>query len=196
MSHCITFANTKGGVSKTTSVIMFADILTQRGETVEVRDTDPSGGATKWKKMAAEANTPLPFPVISCNIANVGDPSENNADWILIDTPPLQAEIIQAAINAADLVIVTVQPSRLDVDRAVTTVNAFDKDRTVLVTRVNKNAITWRQCEQALKDAGLPRLDAYIKAKESIKRAVGTNIVPADTGYDQAVDEVVQYFGE
>lgn len=46
MAHFITFANTKGGAAKTTSALMFAGILTARGEKVEVRDTDPSGGAT------------------------------------------------------------------------------------------------------------------------------------------------------
>lgn len=44
MAHFITFANTKGGAAKTTSALMFAGILTARGEKVEVRDTDPSGG--------------------------------------------------------------------------------------------------------------------------------------------------------
>jgi chromosome partitioning protein len=194
MAHFITFANTKGGAAKTTSALMFAGILTARGEKVEVRDTDPSGGATDWKKMAQKNGTPLPFLVHSANMKEVDEPPVSDADWVLIDTPPLQAEIIQAAISAADLVIITTQPSKLDVTRALETAEAVDKPMTVLVTRVDDRTVEWRQCEKRIKEAGLSRLDSYIKARESIKRAIGTNTIPADSGYKEAVDEVMAAF--
>ncbi|MEK0212145.1 MULTISPECIES: ParA family protein [Bifidobacterium] len=194
MAHFITFANTKGGAAKTTSALMFAGILTARGEKVEVRDTDPSGGATDWKKMAQKNGTPLPFLVHSANMKEVDEPPVSDADWVLIDTPPLQAEIIQAAISAADLVIITTQPSKLDVTRALETAEAVDKPMTVLVTRVDDRTVEWRQCEKRIKEAGLSRLDSYIKARESIKRAIGTNAIPSDSGYKEAVDEVMAAF--
>ncbi|WP_051867555.1 ParA family protein [Bifidobacterium crudilactis] len=90
MAHFITFANTKGGAAKTTSALMFAGILTARGEKVEVRDTDPSGGATDWKKMAQKNGTPLPFLVHSANMKEVDEPPVSDADWVLIDTPPVR----------------------------------------------------------------------------------------------------------
>jgi chromosome partitioning protein len=194
MAHFITFANTKGGAAKTTSALMFAGILTARGEKVEVRDTDPSGGATDWKKMAQKNGTPLPFLVHSANMKEVDEPPVSDADWVLIDTPPLQAEIIQAAISAADLVIITTQPSKLDVTRALETAEAVDRPMTVLVTRVDDRTVEWRQCEKRIKEAGLSRLDSYIKARESVKRAIGTNVIPADSGYKEAVDEVMAAF--
>ncbi|ROT86278.1 ParA family protein [Bifidobacterium mongoliense] len=194
MAHYITFANTKGGAAKTTSALMFGLVLAARGEKVEIRDTDPSGGATDWKKMAQKNGTPLPFLVHSANMKEVDEPPVDDADWVLIDTPPLQAEIIQAAIAAADLVVLTTQPSKLDVTRAIETAEAVDKPMTVLVTRVDDRTTEWRECEQRLKEAGLSRLDSYIKARESIKHAVGTNNVPSGSGYKEAVDEVMAAF--
>lgn len=194
MVHTVTYANTKGGVGKTTSVILMAGILARRGEKVEVRDMDPSGGATKWKKMATQSGKPLPFPVVSANIENVADDSETGADWILVDTPPLESSVIQAGINAADLVIITTQPSSLDVNRAIATAETVPGAMAVLVTRVNPNTVAWKECRDTLEQMDMPVLNSNIKARESIRKASGTSDIPHGTGYEEALDEVVGFF--
>lgn len=196
MTHYIAFVNSKGGVSKTTSAIMCAEILAERGETVLVRDTDPSGGATEWKRLAAASGNPLPFAVRSANVREVADPPENGADWVLIDTPPLQTNIIEAAIEAADLVIITTQTGKLDVQRAIETSKAIDKPLTVLVTRVNTRTTEWESCKRMLDKAGLARMDSVINERESIKKASGTARMPHGTGYREAVDEIQRAFAE
>lgn len=194
MANTITYANTKGGVGKTTSVMLMAGILTRRGESVEVRDMDPSAGATKWKKMAAEKGDPLPYPVISANVENVGDPSDIGADWILVDTPPLESAIIQAGMEAADLVLITTQPSTLDMNRALATAETVPGLLSFLVTRVNQNTVAWKKCMDTLRDNEMPVLKSTIRARESIRNASGTSTIPRGTGYEEAVDEVVEFF--
>lgn len=196
MAHIITYANTKGGVGKTTSVILMAGTMNRRGLKVEVRDMDPSAGATKWKKMAAETGKPLPFPVISANVENVGDESETGADWILVDTPPLESAVIQAGINVADLVIITTQPSNLDMNRALATAETVPGNMAILVTRVNQNTVAWKECKETLQQKEMPVLESTIKARESIRKASGTSTIPHGTGYEEAVDEVVEFFKE
>lgn len=194
MAHYITFANSKGGVGKTTSAIMCGLVLAGRGQKVEIRDTDPSGGATEWKRLAAAKGDPLPFAVHSANIKEVADPPEGDAEWVLIDTPPLQSEIIQNAVEAADIVVITTQTGKLDVQRAIETAAAVDKPLTVLVTRVNDRTTEWRNCQDMLAEAGLSRMEAYIKNMESVRKASGTADVPHGTGYQEVVDELQQAF--
>lgn len=196
MANVIAWANTKGGVGKTTSVMLTAGILARRGEKVEVRDMDPSAGATKWKKMAAESGSPLPYPVVSANVENVSDQSETGADWVLIDTPPLESAVIQAGINAADLVIITTQPSSLDVNRALATAETVNGPMAVLVTRVNPNTVAWRDCIELLKEKKLPVLESSIKARESIRKASGTADIPHGSGYEEEVDEIMSFFNQ
>lgn len=194
MARFITYANTKGGVGKTTSVMLMAGILNRRGEKVEVRDMDPSAGATKWKKMAAENGDPLPYPVVSANVETVGEPSETGADWILVDTPPLESAIIQAGMDVADLVIIATQPSSLDLNRAMATSEAVSGPLAFLVTRVNPNTVAWKECVDTLKAKDMPVLESSIKARESIRNASGTSSIPRGTGYEEAVDEVMGFF--
>lgn len=194
--NIITYANTKGGVSKTTSAMLSAGILARRGYKVEVRDMDPSAGATKWMKMAAENGHPLPYPVVTSNVENVGDPSQTGADWILVDTPPLQSNVIQAAIDAADLVVITTQPSPLDLNRALATAQAVSGPMSFLVTRVSRNTTAWKECMETLRSKEMPVFESSINARESIRKAAGTAAIPHDTGYEEVVDEMLEFFRE
>ena len=99
----VAFVNLKGGVGKTTSAIGTAEALARLGHTVTVRDADPSGAATLWAHKALSAGRPLPFGVEVVNRFTVAAPAEE--EWVLIDTPPLQTDLVEAAVDAADLVL-------------------------------------------------------------------------------------------
>jgi chromosome partitioning protein len=195
MTHVVTFANGKGGTGKTTSVMLGAGILTKRGESVAVLDMDPSGGATEWAYKAEASGNPMPFEVRSANIKELQRVRQGGTDWVFIDTPPLQAEIIQAAMDAADLVVLPTQPSDLDLARALETIRSIDLTTfAVLATRVNPQTRQWRDFNKRLDDEKIGRLDAWINAREDIKRAVGTPSIPHDTGYPEAINEIVELF--
>ena len=95
----VAFVNLKGGVGKTTSAIGTAEALARLGHTVTVRDADPSGAATLWAHKALSAGRPLPFGVEVVNRFTVAAPAEE--EWVLIDTPPLQTDLVEAAVDAA-----------------------------------------------------------------------------------------------
>ena len=94
----VAFVNLKGGVGKTTSAIGTAEALARLGHTVTVRDADPSGAATLWAHKALSAGRPLPFGVEVVNRFTVAAPAEE--EWVLIDTPPLQTDLVEAAVDA------------------------------------------------------------------------------------------------
>ena len=87
----------QGGIQPT-SAIGTAEALARLGHTVTVRDADPSGAATLWAHKALSAGRPLPFGVEVVNRFTVAAPAEE--EWVLIDTPPLQTDLVEAAVDA------------------------------------------------------------------------------------------------
>lgn len=189
----ITFANNKGGVAKTTSTIMMGLALCKRGLKVEVRDLDPSGDATEWAQAAGRAGTPLPFEVTPANIRNV-DAAADPDTWVLIDTPPEQMQIVQAGIDAADLVVLVTSPGRHDTDHLIEMADCIDRHLTVLVTLARPNTISLKRAVDKLKAADLMGFSTIIFNRQATLRASGTNTLPPMSGYQEAATELVEAF--
>lgn len=189
----ITFANNKGGVAKTTSAIMTGLALCKRGLRVEVRDLDPSGDATEWAQTACKAGTPLPFVVTPANMRNVDAQSDPDT-WVLIDTPPEQMQIVQAGIDAADLVILVTSPGRHDTDHLIEMAKCIDRPLTVLMTLARPGTIALKAAVDKLKAADLVGFSTIIPNLQATLRASGTNVLPAMSGYQEAATELVEAF--
>jgi len=110
----ICFVNQKGGVGKTTAAINLAVSLKRKNNSVVFIDADPQGSASQWH--AVENNEAfellhLPEPVEKAAI----DMFSRDYDHVLIDAPPAMGEITRSILNVADLVIIPVSPSPLDI---------------------------------------------------------------------------------
>ena len=134
----VAFVNLKGGVGKTTSAIGTAEALARLGHTVTVRDADPSGAATLWAHKALSAGRPLPFGVEVVNRFTVAAPAEE--EWVLIDTPPLQTDLVEAAVDAADLVLLVTTTGPIDLERMLETIRQINKPSSVLLTQASGTA--------------------------------------------------------
>src|SRR5438105_632653 len=120
----IAVCNQKGGSGKTTLSMQLAGSLARRGRKVLVVDADPQGTATRW---AATADDDKPFPasVVGLSAATTKVHREvkkfvGDYDYIIIDCPPAaDSPVPQSALLIADLALVPLIPSPLDMWAAV-----------------------------------------------------------------------------
>jgi chromosome partitioning protein len=120
----VAVVNQKGGSGKTTLVMQLAGSLAKRGAKILVVDADPQGTATRWAASAAD-NAPFPAAVMSLSAAGGKvhrEVAKFTEDYtgILIDCPPaVDSPAPQSALLIADLALVPVIPSPLDLWAAV-----------------------------------------------------------------------------
>ena len=120
----IAVVNQKGGSGKTTISMQLAGSLARRENKILVVDADPQGTATRWAA-SAEDETPFPASVVGLSAANAKVHREvkkfiDDYDCIIIDCPPAaDSPVPQSALLIADLALVPLIPSPLDMWAAV-----------------------------------------------------------------------------
>lgn len=188
----LTVANQKGGVGKTTASVFLAHALAEAtGAPCALLDADPQASAAQWASRADEAGKPLGVPVLARptpRLAAVLPDSPN----IVIDTPPADPEIVAAAIELADLVLVPTSASALDLSRVQVTVDAAARKGTpvvVLLTRTRRTRSVG-SAEESLRSAGVRVLRTHIPLREALAMAFGQPVRELH-GYDLALAEVL-----
>jgi chromosome partitioning protein len=187
----LSVVHTKGGVGKTTSALYLAAAAVRRGLTVAVFDADPQGSALVWAEHAIAAGDPLPFRVIAAGPRALAHPQ--TAELIIIDTPPGRAAAIDAAIDAADLVLIPTGASPLDLQRVWPTLEVTGhRPSAVMLTSVDLRARTTlvQGVRDVLDDAGVAVLDTAIGYRQALRHAFGTAPIELH-GYDTALTELL-----
>lgn len=170
----LSLVHTKGGVAKTTSAIYLAAAAAQRGEMVTVLDADAQGSASSWADRAAHHGTPLPFSVLPAT-AEMLRGGQLPAGLVIIDTPPGTAEAIDAAIDAADLVVIPSGCAPADIDRVWPTLDiTTHRPTTILLTQVDLRTVLSSGVREVLTEAGAPVLQTIARKRQAITAAFGT----------------------
>ncbi|AOS95151.1 MULTISPECIES: ParA family protein [Mycobacterium avium complex (MAC)] len=183
----ISLVHTKGGVAKTTTAVYLATAAHRRGIDVVLIDADPQGSALEWAA-DARSDDPLPFPVVAA-----GRPLRADCDQevTIVDTPPGTAQVIQEAIDIADLVVVPTGASPLDVRRVWPTLEiTAHRPTAVLLTAVDLRTRLADEVRVLLEGEGVPVIGTPIVRREGIRRAYGITPGPLH-GYDDVLTELI-----
>jgi chromosome partitioning protein len=188
--------HTKGGVGKTTTVMFLAGAAVQRGVRVRVVDADPQGSASSWADRAAHRGTPLPFDVASATAADLRALTSEPDELVLVDTPPGTAAPIDAAIDAADLVIIPTGARAADIDRVWPTLDITQhRPTTILLTLVDRRKVEAVEMPRGLAEANAPMLQSIVRDLTIIERAFGRGIPHYLGDYGDVFDELMTVAG-
>lgn len=189
----IALVHTKGGVGKTTTCIYLAAAAARDGRRTRVIDADPQGSASSWADRAAAAGVPLPFDVIPMT-----DPAALRAltstpdELIFIDTPPGTADTIDAAVDTADLVIITSGARPADIDRVFPTLDiTAHRPSTVLITQVDMRQVEAEEVPRALVGLDVPLMRTVVRDRTAIMRSFGQSVPRYLADYGDVYTELI-----
>jgi chromosome partitioning protein len=144
VAKIITIAQQKGGAGKTTMAAHLAVAWATSGKRrVAIVDIDPQGSLTQWYRMRemrmGEGNTNLTLSAISgWRVRSEIDRLKHTHDLIVIDSPPHTDAEARTAIRAADLVVIPLQPSPMDVWATSATITMCKQERVPVKMVLNR----------------------------------------------------------
>lgn len=195
----ISVLNQKGGSGKTTLSLHLAHALTLKGFKVLLVDADPQGSARDWA--AARKGDSL-FNVIGIDRPIIHKELPKLAegfDYVVVDGAPRVSDLTRSAIMAADLVLIPIQPSPLDIWAAHEVVDLIkeaaiykaDLSAAFVVNRKITNTAIAREVNEVLKEYPIPVLDAVISQRVGFAESLNIGSTVLETAPTSAAAQEV-----
>src|ERR1700722_4334501 len=122
----IVVSNVKGGVGKTTTSVYLAAAAARRGRgPVLLVDADPQGSTAEWYEVDPLEGVDL---VEGPSVRTVTKAMGREDGLVVVDTPPGEGNVVQAALARADAVVIPPRAGGGGPDRAVTTLGGTPPD--------------------------------------------------------------------
>lgn len=185
----IAVLNQKGGAGKTTIAVNLARALQQRGRRVVVADADPQGSAVRWREASGRDDYPTVVGVDRDSFGSDVEAVLPAFDDVIIDGAPRMDARNATALRTADLVLIPVQPSAMDLWAAADLV-AKVRERQELtggqpaaafvVSRAITGTTLAGEAADAFAQLGLPVLEAGTAQRIAYADAAGLGLSVLD----------------
>ena len=117
MGKVITIAQQKGGSGKTTLAVNLAVAFARMGHSVALLDTDPQGSLGRWFMARRERMGDPGMELSTASAWGVSYECEKLRkihDFVIVDTPPKVDADLRPALREADLILIPVAASHVD----------------------------------------------------------------------------------
>ena len=195
----IVFVGAKGGVGKTTSAMLTAAALQAGGANVCVLDTDPQGSAAAWADHVEQNAVPLKFPVIPSGL-NFSKQIPSDSEWVILDTPPGNPDIIRAALKWADLAVLPTRPGALDLIQLIPVLDESERSSTpaaVLLVQTRAGVKETDEIKEILADRQVMVIETQIPLRARTSRLAMAHPGARDllaSGYQDIANELKEAF--
>jgi chromosome partitioning protein len=111
--NVIVFASRKGGSGKSTLTAHLAAQAQKSSRRCLLIDADPQGSLTLWHRLRGTGE-----PALKSGARAIGETvkaaKREGYEWVFIDTPPNQSQVVHDAIRAATLVVIPARATVFD----------------------------------------------------------------------------------
>jgi chromosome partitioning protein len=191
----ICLAATKGGVGKTTLTAAMAVAAVADGDRVALIDADPQQSLTVWHMARDVSDQLVLMGERDDSVKARHDMARRGGfDWCLIDSPPAMVTVIEPCVRLADLVIIPVRPSPLDIlaiDPIVESSNDEEKPYLFVLNQTTPRSTYTEQAAKLLRKEGTV-YDGEIASRQSYAIAMvrGLTAPEVERSNGSARDEI------
>lgn len=158
----ISFANPKGGAGKTTTALLLAMELAERGAGVTIIDADPERWISQWGAMPGrpEAIT-IVSDVTEDSIVDRIDEAAQEAQFVIVDLEGTASLMVANAIGMSDLVLIPTQGSSMDARGGAKTIRLI-RNQERMARRSIPHAVVLTRTSAAVASRALKNVQAQL----------------------------------
>ncbi|WP_299931850.1 ParA family partition ATPase [uncultured Pelagimonas sp.] len=202
--HVITVAQQKGGSGKTTLAAHLALGFREQGKRVALVDLDPQGSLGRWYMTRMERDPELcnnlDFTTssawgISLECRKLGASN----DLVIIDTPPKADSDLRPALRVADLVVVPVAASHVDLwatEGVLDLANRENRDTLLVMNRTRTGTRLGTEVAAAAQELGANVAKSGLANRVGFAETMGQGRGVTEAGKSPARDEVLSLTAE
>ncbi len=193
----IAFSSAKGGSGKTTLASAMAVAATREGEQVAVADLDPQASLEAWHSLRGASDIllfRLSEPDDLDAIREAAD--ERGIGFVILDCPPTASDLAERAVALADLVILPVKVSPLDMLSIDATIELARKHGKLVLAVINETPDEAKQhvaeARHALEAEGVKVATTSVSSRFTIREAmkIGRSAQEIKTARDKSASEL------